>query len=343
MTAQKDYYEILGVARDADDAALKKAYRKLAKKYHPDTNAGNKQAEEKFKEVTEAYAVLSDKEKRKLYDQFGSAAFDETAGPSGAYNYSGAGPDGSRREYHFEGSNVNVDDILKNIFGGGGFDGSSFQNANFSGSDFRNADFGNGFGGFGGRGGRRRNYQENGTDLHSEITVSFDEAVYGCDKILNFSSPDGSSAGSTLKVHIPAGIDTGKTIRLGGKGMPGTGGGRTGDLLLKVNVQSKPGIERKGMDIYTTENIPFTTAVFGGETMVQTLYGKVMCKIRPGIQPQTKIRLKGKGIVSLKNPNVHGDQYVSIQIQVPKNLSEEARRKLKEFEAACRNGKNEAA
>ena len=136
-------------------------------------------------------------------------------------------------------------------------------------------------------------------------------------------------------MHIPAGIDTGKSIRLRGKGMPGTGGGKPGDLLLKVTVGSRPGYERKGQDVYTTINIPFSMAVLGGETLVPTLYGNVMCKIQSGTQSGTRIRLKGKGIVSMKNPNERGDQYVTVQIQVPKNLSEEAKKKLREFEKAC--------
>ena len=136
-------------------------------------------------------------------------------------------------------------------------------------------------------------------------------------------------------MHVPAGIDTGKSIRLKGKGYPGRNGGAPGDLLLKVNVGEKSGYERRGMDIYTAVNIPFTTAVFGGEVMVETLYGKVLCKIKEGTQSGTKIRLKGKGIVSMKDSKVQGDQYVTIQIQVPSDLSNEAKQKLKEFEEAC--------
>ena len=311
MASKRDYYEILGVSRDADENAIKKAYRKLAKKYHPDTNAGSAQAEEKFKEATEAYTVLSDPEKRKMYDRFGHAAFDGSspgAGNAGAYgsggngSYGYTGSDGSYHEYHFEGADI--DDILKNIFGGG----------------------------FGGSGFGRNDFVRDGSDLHAEISVSFDEAVFGCDKVISLSGMDGAAAaGKSLKVHIPAGIDTGKSIRLRGKGMPGSGG-KPGDLLLKVNVGSKPGFERKDMDVYTTARIPFTTAVFGGEAAVQTLYGNVICKINPGTQSGTKIRLKGKGVVSMKNPEVRGDQYVTVQIEVPKHLSENAKRKLKEFE-----------
>lgn len=354
MGTKRDYYEVLGVNRNADDSAIKKAYRKLAKKYHPDTNAGDARAEEKFKEVTEAYDVLSDPEKRKLYDQFGHAAFDGSMGEgagsagngfggragSGSWHYTG--PGGSYQEYHFEGGDM--DDILKNMFGGFGSSfGSGFRKEGFGNSGFKNSGFGNsgfGNGGFGSSGFGHGDFgsggfSQGGSDLQAEISVSFDEAAFGCEKTINLSGSGGSPAGKTLKVRIPAGIDSGKTIRLKGKGMPGSRGGEAGDLLLKVTVGSKPGYERKGMDVYTTVYVPFTTAVFGGEVMVETLSGRVMCKIAAGTQSGTKIRLRGKGIVSMKDARMHGDQYVTVQIQVPRNLNEEAARKLKEFEKAC--------
>ena len=133
-------------------------------------------------------------------------------------------------------------------------------------------------------------------------------------------------------MHIPAGIDDGKSIRLRGKGMPGIGGGSAGNLLLKVHIAQKPGFTRKGQDVYTSVSVPFTTAVFGGEASVQTLYGNVICKVPAGMQSGSKIRLRGKGIVSMNNPSLRGDQYVSIQIQVPTDLSPQEKQKLKEFE-----------
>lgn len=317
MAAKRDYYEILGVQKSADADMIKKAYRKLAKKYHPDTNAGNAQSEQKFKEVTEAYTILSDPEKKKLYDQFGHTAFDGTGQESGAYRDPGSG----YQEYHFE--KGNMDDILKDIFG------DMFHGRSTGSFEYQN---------FGMR----------GSDLQSEVTISFDEAVTGCEKIIHLQhmeKRDGSV--QSLQVHIPAGIENGKSIRLRGKGMPGANGGDSGDLLLKVSVGTKPGFERKGMDIYTTVSIPFPTAVFGGEVRVTTLYGDVMCRIREGTQSGTKIRLRGKGVVSMKNPNVHGDQYVTVQIQVPKDLSQEAKKKLKDYEQACgqtiRRNKNQHA
>lgn len=364
MAAKRDYYEVLGVKRDADDNTIKKAYRKLAKKYHPDSNAGDASAEQKFKEVTEAYNVLSDKEKRKLYDQFGHAAFDGSA-PEGGYAGAGGagfggfgsggfhGFDGGNgsgyQEYHFEGGDM--DDILKQMFGGaGGFgrsggarrssrgfgskDGGFYQYGNgaHTGSGSYSGFADGGFGGFHGFGG---SYDEQGQDLHADVSVSFDEAAFGCDKRITLSDGRGG-AGKTLQVHIPAGIDTGKSIRLRGRGMPGTGNGAPGDLLLRVTVGEKPGFERKGADVYTTVQIPFTTAVFGGEAVVPTLYGNVICKIREGTQSGTKIRLRGKGIVSMKDPSIHGDQYAVVQIEVPTQLGEEAKRKLKEYEQATR-------
>lgn len=316
MNAKRDYYEVLGVERTADENAIKKAYRKLAKQYHPDTNKGNPQAEEKFKEATEAYAVLSDPQKRKQYDQFG---------------FETDNPDGSYQEYHFE--DGDIDEILKNMFGGsfGGFHTGGFRSSGFG--DGFDREFGGG--GFHSHGFQRdfrsRHTAQNGADLHAEINIGFLEAARGCEKTIQLTEADGQR--KSLKVLIPAGIDTGKSIRLRGKGMPGNGGGRAGDLLLKVNVNADPVFERKDTDVYTTVRIPFTTAVFGGEAMVPTLSGRVMCKIHPGTQSGTKIRLRGKGIVSMKDLQTYGDEYVMIQIDVPQNLSPEARKKLKEFEA----------
>ena len=227
-----------------------------------------------------------------------------------------------------------MDDILKNIFGNRGFGSSGFGSRDFGDGSFGGSGFRNY--GFDSTGYKRSDFRQNGSDIQAEISVSFDEAAFGCEKMLSLSGADlGNGEGKTLKVHIPAGIDTGKSIRLRGKGTPGSGGGKPGDLLLKVTVGSKPGFERKEKNVYTTASVPFSTAVLGGEFIVQTLYGDVMCKINPGTQSGTKIRLKGKGIVSMKDPKVKGDQYVTIQIQVPRNISEDAKRKLKEFEKAC--------
>ena len=248
MSEKRDYYEVLGVSRNADEAQIKKAYRKLAKKYHPDTNAGDADAEQKFKEVTEAYTVLSDKEKRKLYDQFGHAAFDQTAGAgAGAGGADGGfwrtygGPGGGYQEYHFEGGNM--DDIFGDIFGdifnhgtGGASSRSGAQGRTYGRT-------GGGFGGFSGFNGfNGGNFQQKGGDVRAEVTVGFDEAAFGCDKVIRLQDPSNPGGGvQSLQVHIPAGIDTGKSIRLKGTGMPGVNGGEAGDLLLKGTVAATPG------------------------------------------------------------------------------------------------------
>lgn len=344
---KRDYYEVLGIDKKADEKEIKKAYRKLAKKYHPDTNPGDKEAEQKFKEVTEAYNVLSDTEKKKLYDQFGFAAFDETGGAraggaagSGFYgNAGGSGgfgtgsfrdADGTYHEFHFDGGDMGD---MGDIFGG--MFGNMFQGGAKGG--FR--------GGFGQQGGFRQQASYKGEDLHADITVGFDEAAFGCDKVIQLQAADGLGNVQSLSVHIPAGIDEGKSVRLRGKGHPGFGGGESGDLLLKVHIAPKKGYERKGMDVYTTAEIPFTTAVFGGEVSFPTLYGNVVCKVPAGTQSGKKIRLRGKGIVSMKDGKVHGDQYVTIQIEVPspQSLSAEERQKLKEYEELGKKRRGQAA
>lgn len=341
MEERKDYYKILGIDKNADENTIKKAYRKLAKKYHPDTNAGNAQAAEKFKQITEAYSVLSDPEKKKMYDQFGSADYQGGQGPFGGAN-------GGYQEFHFDGGDM--DDILKNIFGGGfsgrsagagggsrsyhfggGFgDGFSGGNSGF-GNDFGsgNSGFGDGFSGTGSSFGGR------GSDLHADITVSFDEAALGGDKVINLSDPSAPGRTQSLQVHIPAGIDDGQSIRLRGKGQMGRNG-QAGDLLLKVKIAEKPGFERKGMDVYTIVQC----SVFHGSPWRRSErpYALRRCDLQSKgrhTSPGSKIRLRGKGIVSMKNPQVRGDHYVTVQVQVPRNITPEARRKLREFEQAC--------
>ena len=375
---KRDYYEVLGVSQSADASAIKKAYRKLAKKYHPDSNVGDASAAEHFKEVNEAYDVLGDEKKRKLYDQYGHAAFEEGFG-QGANSYSGgysggasgfggnggfggfsgfrnAGSNGGYQEFHFNGNDADMDDLLKNLFGGGHFSGGfgsgsgSSGRRSYSSSGFNSSGFGSGFGqgangyssysdfgsdygtGAGSASGFGSGAGADSLDVNAEVTVSFDEAAFGANKRIRLQGSDGKT--QTLEIKIPAGIDSGKTIRLKGKGSTGRNG-RTGDLLLKVTVQDKPGFRREGMDVYTTVQIPFTTAVFGGEARIQTIHGDVICKIKPGTQSGSKIRLRGKGIVSMKDAKVFGDQYAVVEIQVPTTLTPQAARKLREFEAEC--------
>lgn len=307
--AEKDLYQVLKVGRTASDKEIKSAYRKLAKKYHPDTNPGDAKAEQRFKEVTEAYQILGDKEKRKLYDQFGMAAFDGSMGQDGA-THNGqqrqtAGNGSFYREYHY--GDGNMDDIFDDLFGG-----------MFHGRYQR---------GFG----EEEVYgQAKGRNISSDITIDFDEAVFGCDKILHLEG----NTRESLKVHIPAGIDEGQSVRLKGKGQPARGRGQAGDLLLKVHILDKAGYKREGKDVYITESIPYTTAALGGEARFRTLYGAVDCRIPAGTQSGSKIRIKNKGIVSMKDPTVHGDEYVTIQIQVPRTMSEKEKELLKELKQA---------
>lgn len=373
LSAKRDYYEVLGVGRNADEAAIKKAYRKLAKKYHPDTNSSNAGAEEKFKEITEAYSVLSDKEKRKLYDQFGHAAFEGgaadagasggfwsgasggpgggfwsgapggpgggfwsgapggsdgfrsgTAGSSGGtyyrtytgsdgrtYHETYSGPGGNAGGFHFDGSG-DMGGIFDDLFGNGFANGAR---------DFTGA---NGFDGV-----------RASSDLQAEVELTFEEAAFGGKKVIRLR--DGASGKvQSYEVRIPAGIDSGKTIRLRGKGA-GTGG-RAGDLLLKVKVKEKPGFRREGQDVYTTVQIPLSTAVCGGEAVIPTIHGNVVCRIKEGTQSGTKIRLRGKGIAIMNNPSVCGDQYTTVEIQVPQHVSAAAKQKLREFEKLCADG-----
>ena len=245
---KRDYYKVLGVQKNADENEIKRAYRKLAKKYHPDANGDDKYAEQQFKEITEAYNVLSDSEKKKLYDQYGFAAFDGSMGAEYAQGGFDFGKGGRYTEYHYSSDDVSIFD---DIFG-----------------DF-----------FGKRTGRK------GRDVESNITISFEEAAFGCTKRLSFEG-----GRNTVEVKIPAGIDEGQSVRLKGKGHPGSMGMPAGDLYLKVHITEKPGYERRGMDVYTTENIPYTTAVLGGEVIFHTLYGEVKCKIPAGTQSGSKIR-----------------------------------------------------
>lgn len=219
------------------------------------------------------------------------------------------------QEFHFEGGDMG--DIFENFFGGG-FKKSGFQN------DFRQT------GGFG----NQQHYEAKGSDIHAEINVSFDAAAFGKKETIHLKDDQGKI--QALEVNIPAGIETGQSIRLKGKGSPGYQGGSAGDLFLKVTVKEKPGFKREGQNLYNTVSIPFITAVLGGDVTVQTIYGNVRCNIKPGTQSGSKLRLCGKGIVSMKNSSVYGDQYTTVEVQVPKNLTPSAKQKLREFEDACK-------
>ncbi len=358
---KKDFYEVLGLPKGADENAIKKAFRQLAKRYHPDMNPGDKQAEKKFQEVNEAYAVLSDPEKKRIYDKCGMAAFENgmdpkkyeeaydayggrsdfgsgnagdffrnfTGGNGGtSYSYQSYGPDGKKyQSFHFNGNDA--DDIFGQMFGNmfHGKTGSSFGDER----NYNSYSSGSHFSGFG-QGQNRGFYgdaDDTDYDLHSEITIGFMDAVNGCNRKVQLSSSNGHV--STLEIRIPAGIEDGKSIRLRGKGNQKPNGSN-GDLIIKVNVQNMPGFERKGNDLYTTAKIPYTTAVFGGEAEVPVLNGRVVCRIPKGTQSGSKIRLKGKGVRNMKG--VCGDEYVTIEIAVPKTLTREEQDALKAYQRA---------
>lgn len=325
MAAKRDYYETLGVNKSADKEAIKRAYRKLAKKYHPDTNAGDAHAEEMFKDVTEAYNVLSDEKKRKLYDEFGFAGLQEgfseeaarQAAQGGFGGFGGFGGNGSfsgsyssnggpftHQEFHFENGSGDMDDIFSMF-------GDMFSHGGQA---------------------RGRSTSRKGSDVMADLTISFDEAVFGCEKSISLQDPSTGKV-SNLSIHIPAGIESGKTVRLKGQGNPGRNGGAAGDVLLNVNVTPSREFERKGQNVYSTIRVPFTTAALGGKARVHTLYGDVECSIKAGTQGGSKIRLKGKGISSMKNPSVKGDQYVTVEISVPRRLTPRAKEALEEYRA----------
>lgn len=296
----EDYYKILGVDKKANSEDIKKAYRKLAFKYHPDRNPNDKAAEEKFKKVSEAYAVLSDPEKRKQYDTFGSETF-------------------SQRFSHediFRGFDIN--EILRD-FGFGEFGGSF--NSIFGGGK-RKGSYTQGFAGpfsevFGEQMGRQQ-MPKKGKDLEYNISITLEEAAFGADKRLSIKK-EGTT--ENLNVKIPPGIDEGQKLKLSCKGLPGTNGGPPGDLYLKVNIIPHPDFSRMGNNIYLEKQITFSEAVLGTTIDVPTLKGPVKrIKIPAGTQSNTKIRMKGFGIPHLKG-TAKGDQYVKITVSVPKKLT----------------------
>ncbi|MEG0614946.1 MAG: molecular chaperone DnaJ [Oscillospiraceae bacterium] len=365
MAEKRDYYEVLGVEKGASEDEIKKAYRNLAKKYHPDLNPGDKTAEDKFKEVGEAYDVLSDTSKKERYDQFGHAGVDPSYGGGG---YAGGGFNGGG----FGGFGGDVGDIFESIFGGG----------------------------FGGGGGRSANPNapRQGQDIHKNVNVSFMDACKGAKTDVTFERMEkcsdcagtGSAAGSspqtcpdchgtgsvkvaqrtpfgvisstktctkcggkgkiistpcqkchgqgrvrntkTINVDIIAGINDGQTMQLNGQGDNGLNGGPSGDLLITVSVRPDPLFTRDGYDIHCDIPITFTQATLGGEITVPTIDGKVKFDVAEGTQNDTVIRFRGKGVKKI-NRSDRGDQYVHIAIEVPAGLTKKQKDALKEFEA----------
>jgi curved DNA-binding protein len=308
----KDYYKILGIPRDADSAAIKKAYRKLARQYHPDMNPDNPQAEAKFKEVNEANEVLSDPEKRAKYDQLGSSynQWQRTGGAPGGFDWSqwASGTPGQGGIHFDYTSNDNVfSEFFQSIFGGAPFGGGG-RGANFD--DF-----------FGGQ--RQAGRVQQGRDLDTEVAISLEEAFHGTTRLL-------SKEGRRLQIKIPRGARTGTKVRIAGEGMAASGG-KTGDLYLRVTVNDDPRFERDNDDLYENLTINLYAAVLGGEIQVPTMTGKVTLKINPGTQPGQLIRLKGKGMPRLRHPDESGDLYVRVDVEIPKDLTAKERALFKEL------------
>ena len=361
---KRDYYEVLGVSKGASDDEIKKAYRKLAKKYHPDMNPGDKEAEAKFKEVNEAYSILSDSEKRARYDQFGHAGVDP--------NYGAGGPGGGFGG--FDMGDIDLGDIFGSFFGGG-------------------------FGGFGGSASSRRNGPQKGESLRARLTISFEEAAFGCEKEINLNRTEeceachgsGAEPGTTAEtcpdcrgtgvvrvqqrtggfafsstapcsrcrgtgkiihtpckacggsgsvkktkrvtVSIPAGIDDGQAISLRGQGNAGKNGGPAGDLIVAVHVKPHPQFHRDGTTVLYEQPVTFYQAVMGAELEIPTIDGKVKYNLPAGTQTGTTFRLRGKGIPELRGRG-RGDQYVTVRVQVPTSLNGEQKEALRAFAEA---------
>jgi len=357
---KRDYYEVLGVDKGADDDTLKKAYRQLAKKYHPDMNPGDKEAEAKFKEASEAYAVLSDPDKRRQYDQFGHAAFDGSAGAGGGFG-----------GFDFNGGDFGdiFGDIFGDLFGGGRSSSRGRGNGPMKGANLRTS--------------VRISFMEAVTGVEKELELTLkDECTschgtgakpgtkpetcgkcggkgqvvytsqsffgtvrnvqacpdcHGSGKIVREKCPDCGGSGyiasrKKIAVSIPAGIDSGQSIRITGKGEPGVNGGERGDLLVEVIVQDHPIFQRQGVNVFTTVPISFAVAALGGEILVDTVDGKVAYEVKAGTQTDTRVRLRGKGIPSIRQRDVRGDHYFTMVIQTPDKLSKEAKDLLKKFD-----------
>lgn len=276
-----DYYKVLEIKKDASADEIKKAYRKLARKYHPDVNANNEEAKQKFQQINEANEVLSDPEKRKKYDQYGQ-------------NWQSADAFGGQQQRQSQSR------------GRGGFSG--FGDGDFS--DF----FSSMFGGGGSRSSSRSPFK--GQDYTSELNLNLLDAYTTHKQTLTVN-------GKQVRITIPAGVENGQKIKLPGYGAPGPNHGPAGDLFISFNITEHPKFKRKGNDIYIDEQVDLYTAILGGEKIVETLSGKVKLNIPAGTQPDTTLRLKGKGFPVYKKENQSGDLYIKWQIKIPKNLSTE--------------------
>ncbi len=314
----RDYYQTLGVSKDASEKEIKRAFRKLAREYHPDVNPGDAQAEERFKAINEAHEVLSDPEKRAKYDQLGSAwqDWDRQGGRPGDFNWGqwATGAPGG------QGFRYTTAEDLGDLFGGG----NPF-------SDF----FSQIFGGMGGgarassSGFRYQPRSQRGQDYEQEVEISLREAHQGTTRVLQ-------KDGRRLEVKVPPGAQTGTRVRMSGEGGPGAAGGATGDLYLRVRVLPDPQFERKDDDVHVTASVDLYTAVLGGKIRIPTLTGFVMLTIPAGTQNGRTFRLRGKGMPRLRQPDQHGDLYAKIDIQLPTNLTSRQRELFEELRRTSR-------
>ncbi len=307
-----DYYKTLGVEKGADPEAIKKAYRKLALKFHPDRNPGNREAEEKFKKISEAYAVLSDTEKRKQYDSFGSDQFSRRYSQEDIFR------------------NFDLNEILRDFgFGGAGGNERVFRGAGRRGGyTFRTG--GDPLRDLFGQGQPDYEAPQKGEDLHYNLSITLEESVSGADKKLALQQ---ELEVHEISVRIPAGISTGKKLRLAGKGHPGVHGGPAGDLYLNITILPHPIFARDGSDIYIEKAVSFTQAVLGSSIEVPTIDGTTKrIKVPAGTQSGTKIRMKGYGVPGLKGSgSSKGDQFVKISIEVPRKINEKQLQLIKKL------------
>lgn len=356
MADKRDYYEVLGIDKNADDAAIKKAYRQLAKKYHPDMNPGDAEAEKKFKEASEAYAVLSDADKRRQYDQFGHAAFDGGASGAGGFDFSGA-----------DFGDI-FGDIFGDLFGGGSrrrANNGPMKGANVRTSvkvKFEDAVFGckkeltlnlkdtcstcKGTGAKPGTspvtctkcGGKGQVVFTQQSLFGMVRNVSTCPDCNGTGKVIKEKCPDCYGTGyiqrkRTLEASVPAGIDNGQCFRMAGLGEPGINGGPRGDLIVEVRIERHKSFQRQDMNIFSNVSISYAVAALGGKIAIPTVDGDVVYDVKPGTQTGTRVSLKGKGVPSTRNKQIRGDHYATLIVSVPTKLNEEQKELLRKFDA----------
>ena len=355
MAEKRDYYEVLGIPKTATEAEIKKAFRTTAKKYHPDMHPGDKECEEKFKEAQEAYAVLSDPDKRRQYDQFGHAAFDGSAGGAGGFDFSG-----------MDMGDI-FGDIFGDFFGGGSRRGPSngpakganvrlsvritFEEAVFGCSKELEFSYKEECSTCHGTGAKPGTSPETCSKCGGKGKVVYaQQSLFGMMQNVQ-TCPDCQGSGKVVKekctncrgtgyiakkvkktVEIPAGIDNGQCVRVRDYGEPGVNGGPRGDLLVEVIVARNPAFERQDMNIFSNASISFGIAALGGDVRIKTVDGDIIYTVAPGTQSGTRIRLKGKGVPSLRNKAVRGDHYVTLIVNTPTGLSKEAKDALKRFD-----------